>query len=738
MPERLGIPIEEIVPEAAVVEKENPEHGKVLAYLKNKGILTMTSNYSVIDTALLEQTLQHDSNPRVDQGYINKIKLISVLKGLSGYTVEDIQTEQFKTGELRPRKVVSLPGSLEELELGRDNSGQLNTAILKPWDIGRNTNWSREVVLDSGEKINLAELAIAEKLHDLQAKRDPENGQLMIKDPQTGEYQKFNNQLFRRLTGLNPTISAGKDLRHRRTWSFEGEPGVFLKYLPRLQKLGVLRASDIKRVAGSPAERIYNVPERTVDNNGFVSISSSQGFARYYIGKGKFLKKIPIENIVVRRLTQSSAGIFDKTHGGEKLIYLLDLASPAEIAEAQKGLTDLPKTNRSARTTFDRKFTQSHLRPYIAQEFIARHEDETDDQYEQRKTFLHDPNFVVKQCAELFSEAGIGIHNLPWSEQIVLAGAILEEHQRDKIVAFAKQFGLEGVRSLLSLDYDRTMGKAIFEIAEKLKTEDAKRIFQKYNAIVDISYKAADYVLKSLPNASQPQSETVLRIQDNLLRKAKNLVQSYHVKFADKLADSTEIEKQLDKCNEEALLFASTFRTLIDEGEHMESFSGLDTEEISGPQLSKQDTENMRSIYETNWASKTTPDYWQFLNNKFLTSTENLAAKFRILRHDGKIIAFTRFISERPDIGNPYVHAGAFNVGSSYQNGKIGEIFLNQALQQQIETGFEIHAETNPTNPMLRKYLAMGFRKVGENVELGEPEVKLMIPARPVELKLAA
>ena len=63
----------------------------------------------------------------------------------------------------------------------------------------------------------------------------------------------------------------------------------------------------------------------------------------------------------------------------------------------------------------------------------------------------------------------------------------------------------------------------------------------------------------------QRQKETVGKIQDDLLRKAKNLLQTHHTKFAVQYpASSVEIAAQLDKYNEEALLFASMFTFSFD------------------------------------------------------------------------------------------------------------------------------------------------------------------------------
>lgn len=733
----VGLADYEVKYDVNLLLEENNRRFKILRNLERDGVLSRTDNYLIIDEEAIKN-IQTKNKASTDY---NKVNLVDALKNLSGYSKKDVTSEELKTGKLASRKVMALPASLQQLELNQSYPPDIKNSILRPWEIGRNAGWSEELELQSGEKANMAELAIAEKLHELGATRDSKTGELKILDPESGKYLKFNNQLFRRLAQLNPVITeatARPGIRTNR--SFESEPGTFLKYLPHLLKHDVLRTSDITRRAGSESAERFNVNPRTISHDGYVSLSNSQDqFARYYLGRTKFLGEVPKENVMVRQLGPSFAGIFDLTHGGEKLMYTLDLATPDDFAKKQKNKMHLSQSARSAQTTFGKEFTDAHLHPYIAQESIPRHGNETEEQYQKRLTYLHDPEFVYNQCAELFAEAGIGIHNLPWSEQIVLAGAILELPQRDKIINFAKQFGLIGVRTLLSLDYDRNMGETVFALAEKLPPLDAQRIFQKYTSVVDTSYQAGEYLLNNTAQRDANDQKTILSIRDNLLHKAKDLLQTSHDRFATQSPASTaEISRQLDKYNEEALLFSSMFKALVNQGEQIESFTGLETEETTGPNLSKTDIEAMHDIYATNWTHKTTAEYWALLEQTFLESTKNPQARFKILRREGKVIAFGRFIDELDNSNQPYIHAGGFNSDIPYQRGKLAEVFFSKAVEQETEKGLPIRGETNPNNPMLKKYYEMGFVETGRTVTSGEPMVLLEIPPKYQQLKKAA
>lgn len=342
-------------------------------------------------------------------------------------------------------------------------------------------------------------------------------------------------------------------------------------------------------------------------------------------------------------------------------------------------------------------------------------------------TSFFEGEFIVKCCVKEYLK-------LPNKDKDVFLSFIenAPEDQKARLKDFCRDFIWSGFRAFLS--FYPTGGTELFVLMDKLNTGglehiDCAVLLNRYIKVIDTGRKAKKFLYKLYPTLSN-NNEMADKIENSLLEKANQMFNQIinRLNKGEKL-NPFQIVESLVHAHDQVALFVETIKTLKQEGQILD-FSELENlkfEIVRGGEISEDDIRLMHWIYSQNWKHKTTPEYWGYLEKKFLESSANPSAKFKILKFDRDIVAFVRFIDEQDGDGKNHIHAGALNVSTPYQNGKIGEIFINQALVQEKSRNLPIMAETNPNNLMLKKYLALGFKEVGRTSYLGEPEVKLEI-----------
>lgn len=343
---------------------------------------------------------------------------------------------------------------------------------------------------------------------------------------------------------------------------------------------------------------------------------------------------------------------------------------------------------------------------------------------------LHQPELRQK----IEEDLGINLTDIPLRSQIHLLRFLASQNREgfDRMRGVLQSHPENSnriVQSFLAVAEDMQYGESILGLAEKLDEASLTQILDKYLEIVGSSEQIRPFLMERYAGNAETE-ELISIVQKNILIRANQLLK----RSVESVSQNPgEIENLLERIKQEqgnASMLAATIKSIVERGGSLETIKGLASSEVVGPDLDKGDTEAMEGIYGKNWINKTTPQYWQLLKEKFTDSTKNPKARFRILRDNGKIIAFLRFTEMQDKDKQPYIHFGAFNVDIPYQSGKIGEDFLQSVIDIEKQRGLAIRCETNPSNPMLRKYEAMGFKRVGQVIERGEPEVKLEIPAQ--------
>lgn len=454
----------------------------------------------------------------------------------------------------------------------------------------------------------------AQLLGNLKARRTPE-GELEIWNK--GAYEKFSAQKFSQLSQHKPALDeSGK------RYSFESNTIAFVqKFAPHLLAEGILRREDFKILGSSSTAEIFSTHERSLKpKTPTVMFTGEAGKpVSYYIGREKITgTDYPIDShkTKVVLLDEKLAGIVDEFHGKRELKYIFPLLNSEETEAVreqvmQKMQSEGKKLENSAiaaRTVVTGPEMRRRLQEYKITSFLPKRADETPEEYAERISRLSDAGFVTGTFRSFFTEAGLGVHRLPWSEQLVLASAILQEKNPQRLLDFAKKYGMNGVRAFLSLDYDHRLGPKILNLGETLEPPLSARIFDKYAEIVDASNRIEEYVAAYYRQRGEFDQSRVAEIRDRLLRRGKDLL----VYFSDSLskpgmteknaiAHSTEVIDRLEHIQTEILLFASTFKTASQDNT-LEFDDIRDTELVSkdSSELVETEKREMIRIFEAN------------------------------------------------------------------------------------------------------------------------------------------
>ncbi len=669
-----------------------------LKLLEERGAVQHVDGRMVFDEEGLKNLMRRDP----EKSWVKAVEFDEIragLAGLKGYKKSDLNNPDFQSGRLVPREVLPLPADAQELTT--DYPDKTERAVINPWDLAPATKWDKKISLGSGEEVYLAELFMAAQLGGRLKSRRNSEGELEIFDPNENKFTKFTFNGFERAAGKRMQITAPDGKRE----SLHSGALFAEKYLPNLMKAGVLRREDFRTTSKSRTAEVLGMPEKKIDSNGFIMIGGEGGSMKYYIGKG--------QEATVVKLDSGLAGIIESRGGRKKLAQTFRLVQPGEIP---------------GRTYINKKGMKDRLQDYDVTQFIPKRADETAEQYAKRVADLNDVQFVTKQFRSFFAAAGIGVHHLPWSEQLVLANAILEERDKNRLIGFAKQYGIEGLRSFLASDYDPKMTGVVLAVGEQAP-ESAKDIFAKYNQIIDEAKKITDYLMESFRQKSEEISKQNLdRIRDNLLRRAKEFL----AKFSQKSLSGSRPESvmtELEGTRSQIVLFSAVFKEMLKTPDFsIREFMTRSVEIKDSTQLNEQERSEMLEVFE---AGRRENKYPEGLQQKSIAAFKKVLAEpgheFTLLTHDGHVMAFVR--ADKLPSGEIYL--GSYNLRQETKGTPLAVILAKDRIEhygQEADLVADAY-EDNPAVPYYTKIL--GF-KITERIEnhkgRGQTYVKLLRP----------
>ncbi|MCB9805767.1 hypothetical protein H6775_01240 [Candidatus Nomurabacteria bacterium] len=248
-------------------------------------------------------------------------------------------------------------------------------------------------------------------------------------------------------------------------------------------------------------------------------------------------------------------------------------------------------------------------------------------------------------------EFDIDITDFDLREQFYFLKFIKEQEAKDMeyVRTFVRKFKEVGLRTFLSLQHNRDLGKEIIIIGHELPQADAQAIFEKYSEIVDVANEVENYIYENV-QADDVSEEQVATIRDNVLKRGTDLL----VKFSKEVRtayekgeviDSEEVKNQLETYKRESILFASTFRGLREglpkdkkDTEVFDIMKNVSFETITGDQFSEQDVRVMDHIFDDNYSSNI--GLRDLVKESFHQRLENPEVNFYVVRNEGRIISF--------------------------------------------------------------------------------------------------
>ncbi len=691
---------------------------------KNGGIISKEP--LVIDTTKLQSIISSPSKENKIGVVIDKHNYnismsdgIRLLAGTKCLTSDEIKSKAHESHSLKPYPIFNFPSNKSDLANGIESEpGHINQ-----WDMPKNIAWPTKIVLEDGTETNFYEIYLSKKLHELNVSRD-KSGELNFIDPDTNEKKKFSATQFFKHKGKSFEGEVDlKDGNKPRKVTF-GSPLFAEKFLPNLLSQGVITNNDFYIQKNGDANDYYALNKRQLSGKS-ASYINIEG-VRYYLGKEKIIgtnKKIdPTMNIV--QLDQKKFGVVEEIPGrSNRLLYTFDTLNEAERSAGREQTRKKLELNGgsytdsdvSANFTLGKNEMEKRVKEYNITEIFPQKNGEDSKAYAERIAHLGDVNYVLNNFRNFFIEAKIGVHNLPWDEQLQIANAVLEEKDSSRLISFASKYKLPGLRTFLSLETGgKDMGKKILTLSEKIPRGSVEILFKKYGDILNEVNNITDYLENSLDKIKSP--EILSQIKEQLLIKGKNLIENF-ADNANKCSDfecveiGQIIEKKLLDIKSSTILLASIVKTLVENNEfNLDEFKDI---EISYDR-SKLSSKNISDIYmmveeNTKQYPEKLREYWR---GTAINGLQNPAPDEMLIYVKNKedILSFMR-VTPQPD-GSFY--GGSFNMNPLLQGSRIGTEFMKKVINQFTETG-DFNAEVWSENPMLKNYIEkFGFEENGE------------------------
>lgn len=296
------------------------------------------------------------------------------------------------------------------------------------------------------------------------------------------------------------------------------------------------------------------------------------------------------------------------------------------------------------------------------------------------------------------------------------------EEEKEDLLEFAKQYGEDGIKSFLSLEFERENGNRIMEIGKKLGDDNARMIFNHLSRLADYVDQNNEELGKLFFEDSQVVSEkTFLCVRRELLRKAHETI----ISFAESLSTKENIKddkigkllSDLKKNKTEIGLFHSLLKTIKVAGEKIdfEMVKGLDlSEKAIGEDIAESEKQEILEIARENYFGDIFKDNHEAAQRVVdelegeLFGIDGLKnQRTYALKYQGKIIAFCRF---KPIDGKPdELYAGSLNVFKDLRGLSIGGYFVRATTGKEAKN-YILRATTRVDNVANESYKKCGWK----------------------------
>ncbi|MEK7509562.1 MAG: hypothetical protein AAB605_02505 [Patescibacteria group bacterium] len=388
------------------------------------------------------------------------------------------------------------------------------------------------------------------------------------------------------------------------------------------------------------------------------------------------------------RLTaKGDVGVFNKERELIGYFNLGDLTLPETHvrAEVLKITQDLLFTRREAANSDEVLLREKLMREFTKQYF-----------------FFYNDRF--------FDETGIRFNNLNFREQ----GWFLHFMNTDdkalkkRTIAFVRQYGENGLRAFLSLEYDRNMGTKILDFTDSSKDiSNIEKVLGMYSALIGILDES---------------DEEVVAIAERIAKSARDILE----KAYQQRHSPEDVRKLLARNSVKGQVLLATYRFLREEKKitNISEIEGVTYETLAGSSFVQEPEaiEPLCTLYRKNYP----PFTGEELAKRFRHDVEKRGAVVHRISFQGKVVAF---MLEVP-VGDKRVHVSALNVDPELVGAKPGVTLLNKILDL-VKEGNIVEAEAVPK--LAEQYSEQyGFVKIGEFNDPVDGEHLFKLELRPL------
>ncbi|MEI7498368.1 MAG: hypothetical protein WCK11_03740 [Candidatus Falkowbacteria bacterium] len=535
---------------------KNPIKRKLLEFMFENNIFEQSGKLIIFDKNKFDTIINSDKRVlnNITESFYGKTyratkdSLYHLLGDIEVVPIETLQKAHINQTEPKPIPLFNVPESLAEAI--NPESITNKEYCLNFWD-AYNKNmqeWNQTLLAKNGDSVSLVEFGFATKLfRDLKARRDEAN-QLLIFDQKQDKYIPCSTDNLRKV-GLSMRFTDEKE----KNYNLNGSPHSFLiKGCPHLlenpnsDKKSPLNLYDFQVNSGSESGQLLRQRNTTHAKNPIVGFG-----VRYYIGRDNFYypvkdsngqiqeKKLSLKNCEVVELDNELIGIVEtitinKTKK-KQLRCVIDRLTDKETVDLrestinkmeQKGLS-VGASNVTANMIIGAPEVRQRTHAWNPSEASLPAFGEQPETYLNRVSGIDDFALLDDISMQFTIKCGVGIHNLPWKHQLWLCRAALEMHDEfDQIIDFAKNYGLEGLKTFLAVEFGgNDLGKKILALGNELKgTPDAQNLFNTYGSLTDEAKHNAKQIVELYHASTSAQGINTSQVEVNILQRATELL----------------------------------------------------------------------------------------------------------------------------------------------------------------------------------------------------------------------
>ena len=305
--------------------------------------------------------------------------------------------------------------------------------------------------------------------------------------------------------------------------------------------------------------------------------------------------------------------------------------------------------------------------------------------------------------------------------------------EMEPIRQFIDSYGQSGMRTFLSLQYDRALGDKIVSFGQTVSKELAANVFSKYASIIDSTSGIEEHIREAYGH--EATASIIDDTRNKLTKKAADLLALF-IENPEEVANSKESQDELldrlGSIRSDILVLASSFKTMRrHETVRLEDITNISLERYeSGTAIPEKMREQMIKIFTDNRAHGVYPDKLAAASlEDFKSALESSDSEFYILSFQSDVLAFARFEPR----GKDKLYVGSLNVRSEIKGLDIGTEFISHLVDEKSKK-YSLEAVVWEHNPNLPYFIkGLKFKRAGEIIDyLSSGERFVQLERRPV------